>query len=168
MKYRIYLIHTLLLTACGNPVAFNMYSVPGEVAPYVDRFKAEIESRRIPHNPYLIVGFGDMPGLDGKCTLYYDGSSPTITIDTSFWQAASYGDRLETVYHELGHCWLNIINHDDELFNSGMPKSVMHAVHFDGAIFMANYDYYMDQEVWLAYNWQSLPQASHMAMKVRR
>jgi hypothetical protein len=47
-----------------------------------------------------------------KCSLFYSRSTPRIVIKRQYWDNASYWDRRELAFHELGHCLLGL-NHDD-------------------------------------------------------
>lgn len=150
--YLVLLAASVIMSGCGaNPVTFNTYSVPTEYEPYVNAFRQELAARGIPHTPYLVLDATDYnPAQDAECIQDGMGDSPHIAVNPTFWASAGYNDRLEVIYHELGHCWLGIMHHDDDVLSNGWPASTMNTYHFDGDYWMANYTYYMNQEVSLA------------------
>lgn len=58
----------------------------------------------------------------------------SIEIDEGYWNKATHCERESTVFHELGHCLLDL-KHDEEMFSHDFylfmrPKSVMHPYAF--------------------------------------
>lgn len=87
------------------------YSVPSEVEPYVQRFRAETRQRGITTaTDNLIITFGQTLGTDvcGQCLL--EANQPpkiTLNADAFCWKNASDNERECLIFHELGHCLLN-------------------------------------------------------------
>lgn len=156
MNWKIKLLIPLLfIIGCGNnPMVFGTYTVAPEFAPYVNQFAGELYKRKVVHNPYLSVAFGPLTGITvGSCMHWADmRMTPIITIDRTFWNQSTDDIKTEVIFHELGHCWLNIQHHDDNLLASGWPESIMNTNVFDGTQFTINYDYYVNQEIGLAGN----------------
>ena len=74
-------------------------------------------------------------------------SRPAIYIDKDYWDNASEMARESTVFHELGHCVLNLEHNDQDVVIKGekLKKSLMAPVEFGGYKYLANYQYYVDE-----------------------
>lgn len=96
----------------------------------------------------LIITYADLfeSGHIGECHLG-GGITSTVVVDIAYWSTASEPDRQELIDHELGHCILGRINHDDSVFPNGVPRSIMNSHHFDPAIIKANHYYYYNELV---------------------
>lgn len=104
------------------------YSVPAEVEPYVQRFRAEIQKRgQTTATDNLIITFGQTRGEDvcGECRVQV-GKTPRITLSTdpSCWQQANQNEREGLIFHELGHCLL-ARQHRSDRFPTGAYVSLM-------------------------------------------
>ena len=104
------------------------YSVPAEVEPYVQRFRAETQKRGqalVIDN--LIITFGKTRGSDacGQCFLE-SGKTPRVILsaDSFCWQQANQNERECLVFHELGHCLL-ARQHRSDRFPTGAYVSLM-------------------------------------------
>ena len=70
---------------------------------------------------------GELPQNEmGRCSIGY-GPKPLIRINASYWNAVSYWDRRELIFHELGHCVLGL-SHNDTMIG-WQPVSIMHTYH---------------------------------------
>ena len=84
-------------------------------------------------------------GVNGECNAG-DGT-PIVKIAKAFWENASLGAQELVLFHELGHCVLDRVHDEDVIFlNSAyIPKTIMTSVEVDTAVFLANYDYYIQE-----------------------
>ena len=84
-------------------------------------------------------------GVNGECNAG-DGT-PIVKISKAFWESASLSAQELVLFHELGHCILNRVHDDDVIFLNGayIPETMMTSVEMDAAIFLANYDYYIQE-----------------------
>ncbi len=58
------------------------------------------------------------------CAATLFDSNATIVLNEYIWNSASYDNRVELVYHELGHAWLNYCHSDNIVCNpSGKYRS---------------------------------------------
>lgn len=58
-------------------------------------------------------------------TCYHNTNTPrVINIDKAFWSRASQLRKEMIVFHELGHCYLNL-GHRNEVLDNGRCKSIM-------------------------------------------
>lgn len=106
----------------------KQYSVPAEIEPYVQTFRAEAGRRkRVIAADNLIIRFGILQGnaVCGEC-LTEAGKTPRITLsaDVSCWKNANSDQRECLVFHELGHCLLNRPHRSDR-FPNGAYVSLM-------------------------------------------
>jgi hypothetical protein len=84
----------------------------------------------------------------GYCWWFDDGSRK-IEIDSNFWIKASDDEKEDLVWHELGHCALNL-KHDSNLIDIGnynqIPKSIMNPYVFGQMPYYSDYKiYYFDE-----------------------
>lgn len=84
-------------------------------------------------------------GVNGECNAG-DGT-PIVKISKAFWENASLGAQELVLFHELGHCILDQVHDDDVIFLNGayIPETMMTSVEMDTAVFLANYDYYIQE-----------------------
>ena len=63
----------------------------------------------------------------GTCITYEGSGYRYIKIKKSYWEVINEDQRIQLVYHELGHCQLNILNHDESVManNNSCPNSFM-------------------------------------------
>lgn len=142
----------IVLSGCGSaelrdhvtsaPKPFK-HSIEAELEPYWERF-SELTNARSKH----VAGFFktlESPTV-GLCTSYTDGSRK-IEIDPQFWQDSTPLGKEELVFHELGHCALNL-GHNDELIDlkdyGTIPASIMYPYVFGEASYYEQFrDYYV-------------------------
>lgn len=60
-------------------------------------------------------------GVVGLCNINNDNK---VIIDEDFWQRSSYSSKELIVFHELGHCYLQL-SHSTKASDSGVCKSIM-------------------------------------------
>lgn len=65
----------------------------------------------------------DMDNVVGICN--HNPNSPNhVTIDETFWMRSSSLRKEMIIFHELGHCYMNL-GHRDEANSNGVCKSIM-------------------------------------------
>ncbi|MEO1450561.1 MAG: hypothetical protein AAFV07_13615 [Bacteroidota bacterium] len=145
------------LAACREPqVTPNTYEVPSIVQPYIDQFELEASKRgQDIQIDNLIVDFGgeltDNTGntAAGQCRPAFSGEpTPHITLDTTSanWRNNDFSREM-LVFHELGHCILDRLQHKDDLLPNGNFSSIMRTVGYqlygDNTLFKR--EYYLDE-----------------------
>jgi hypothetical protein len=135
----------LLLTSCGSELdSRDFHETDPEFKEYIELF-SEYYGSEINDND-VVIGFGETKeGIFGLCNY----SKRQITISRKFWDLASDSSyRKEAlIFHELGHCVLNLRGHETEsIFMSGMtcPKSLMNPALL-GQEYSKNRDYYIHE-----------------------
>jgi hypothetical protein len=105
---------SLFLSSCitiENEVAFINY----EVMPYLNAYKEYkllfLNRRELDYNISII--FKHLPNAAGSCFKNYLTGSRAITLDTVLWNKNDDNYRLQLLFHELGHCDLNL-DHQEE------------------------------------------------------
>jgi len=125
-------VSLLFLGAC-NKERPKVYNVPGLIEPYVQSFVAEANARGIDLVvDDLVVEYGENLELNGTnaaglCHYETNDVGPRIQLDTTSqnWSIHPYSREL-LIFHELGHCVLNL-NHDNTLLANGGFKTLMKA-----------------------------------------
>ena len=117
-------ILAILLSGCGQaPIGV----VDPLMAPYFARF-----SQAIGVDVSEISGrFANLSGATvGLCTV--SGQGKLIQIDPTNWDKAGDDEREEILFHELGHCSMNLVHIPElQLMNSYLcPVSIMYPYDF--------------------------------------
>jgi hypothetical protein len=159
-KYVISLFSlSLLLSSCYEEIPFFAPKEPVPARfPDVDKalwehfeaFELEAASRGIVidlASENLIALFTDIPAdnVAGQCSYSYNHPRQ-VTIDIPFWNRSNQLSREMIVFHELGHCVLNL-DHDERSFPSGLCRSIMRSGSCccRDAYNMQNRNYYLDE-----------------------
>lgn len=132
-KLLLYSFCLLIIFSCENNEE-NIkipYKVDPEFEPYVQRFVLEA-AKRGKHidltEEGMIIEFVDNLenhiGGDGNIFGYCTFHERRITMDRGDWEGASELDRTRWLFHELGHCFLNRMHHN-ELLPNGEWASIM-------------------------------------------
>jgi hypothetical protein len=56
-----------------------------------------------------------------------------MTLNSDCWQVINKWEKKELVYHELGHCWLNLGHNNDISIMNPFPKATNYHVKEDGS-----------------------------------
>lgn len=152
------LIVALFIIGCGSkpkdhfrhvpsPAPFK-YSLEAEFIPYYERFtdvyKVDVK--------YVAGWFADTNSHSenavGICYSYTDGSR-RIEIDPDYWANSSDDGKEQLMFHELGHCALNLDHNETtiDLKNYGIiPASIMWPYTFGENWYYAELkDYYLKE-----------------------
>ncbi len=129
----------LLVSSCGSE---EDVEINEEMAPYFETFKEEAAKRGIIFDNSIekIEGFLEFLPKEsnlGVCKSYTDGSSEII-IDKPYWRVSTNLQREHIMFHELGHCFLNL-GHDDSKDDNGDCVSIM-ASTIGGGDCLTNYN----------------------------
>lgn len=102
----------LFLVACGN----ETYYIEPEILPYVQEFNQDspIDASQIE------IIFMELDHNDGLCYT----KNKRIYIDKRKWGMKNYVQKKVLIYHELGHCILNLEHNN--MKNNFCPESIMH------------------------------------------
>lgn len=116
-----------------------------EIQEYYDKFYIELGI-----NPDEIPAeFSDLhsPAV-GLCISYPDGKS-NILIDRAFWDRSSDSAREQVVFHELGHCLLQLGHNDNSISidNLVIPESIMNSIAFGNQDYYHKNEYYYYKEL---------------------
>lgn len=106
----------------------TQYSVPADVEPYVQLFRAEASKRGIAvstDNLIITFGAGQKEDICGQCVLEMGKTSRiTLNNDALCWQQANQNERECLIFHELGHCLLKR-GHKTDKFPNEIYVSLM-------------------------------------------
>lgn len=134
-------------------VTHHEYYVESAYASYVAAFAEEAAKRHI-HLPLdnliiLSAEAGDkvLQRDDTIAICYYVPNIslvPVIYVNSYRWNKyKKESDRELIMFHELGHCWLNKAHNNAEI--NGTPQSIMHSIHFEGDLYWAHRDFYLEE-----------------------
>lgn len=112
----------ITLTACSDQ---RTEGVDERLQPYFDRFQVA-----------LGVSVGGLvgaienlsPGIAAQCELP-SGSPRVVRFDNARWNVGGDSYKEQVVFHELGHCIMNL-DHDPAIAPNGCPVSIMYPVVF--------------------------------------
>jgi hypothetical protein len=152
-KFALPILCLTLCISCIKPLGDRVVA-PEEIMPYVEKFIEEGEARG--HSIRTIkvrIQFVDDldEGEAGHCKVVGVGIVlvaarvyKKIKIDRESFEAASAIQKEIVIFHELGHCALNRA-HDDDLLDSGAPKSMMTSGGSIYGYYQTNREYYLDE-----------------------
>jgi hypothetical protein len=75
----------------------------------------------------------------GVC--HYDSESRSVEVDPSYWDGISEFQREALIFHELGHCVLNL-EHDSTLLKDECPASNMSPEMLSDSCYLTHRAYY--------------------------
>jgi hypothetical protein len=143
------LLIAAILTSCGSEVSdFHHFTGSpddydkkvnlGPYAPYVKLFVQYAEEYEAPVKiDDLEFKTADIEeeNIMGRCHRY-DHGTPTIVIDSIYWDKISPTQRIALVFHELGHCVLNRIHVEEGLsiMNPYLISDYNFSRNFDGVL----------------------------------
>lgn len=120
---------------------------------YIRLFQKEAEARNVTLTPltldrslriYKVDKFNremQDEGVIGLCVK--TASEISIYINTPKWNSYDSQQREMLVFHELGHCILNL-EHDRSLDSDGVPNDLMYPVNFDSLYYNKYRKFYLD------------------------
>lgn len=141
---RILLFTTLfVLVSCGavendmgrRRPTVSAYSQFGGFQSYIsefDSYKAKYLNNSLPIDQMKVVMVDQIPSSStavGSCNTL----TKEVQIKRSFWNSSDYYTRKQIMFHELGHCYLNL-GHNSATQN-GVPLSIMYPSVFDSTFF---------------------------------
>jgi len=113
---------------------------------YINEFEgySGLDTRAVP------ISFADLPGDEaGVCHYFRVGAGPIrwgyIEIDEPYWKTISEQQRINLIFHELGHC---VLGRDHVIPTNSVemcPKSFMHPSVIDTHCLMHNYNDYIKE-----------------------
>jgi hypothetical protein len=123
MKFLFVLL--LLLTGCSSFEGVKPPYIDLAIVPYLDSYKADkLVYTGSSFIRRIDISFDTMAMFEGLCTIYSDGTRK-ITISPYDWFSGDDASRIITLYHEMGHCDLDLEHTtDDSIMNKyGMSTS---------------------------------------------
>lgn len=159
---RFLILFILFLTGCdiGIENRLDRYKSPiieSEFQVFFDNF---IEDSRDPslrdkYTLSIIMVTKDDPDMKahnsvgtsvGACLSSSQSEIRVVKVRQDYWERFNLGEKELLIYHELGHCLLNKLQHENEDFEAPynfMKKSIMSAAAFSGQVYVFNRDYYV-------------------------
>lgn len=148
MRYTICILLSTLFIACGSYDERPNTNIDPELGGYITAFVGILSSnsisiprsnvaalRRVSFAPTRTEEDADTVGV---CITYEDKLTyRDIEIDPGYWQAANQ-NRAQLMFHELGHCLLDLAHSDDEqsiMFPNILTRSVYQV--YDALLFAA-------------------------------
>ncbi len=103
---------------------YNYSNVDERLHPYFKKFEQEGKKRGLiidleKANIYGSIEVIQNSGIVGLC-----GNNEKVIIDKDFWARSSHYSKELVVFHELGHCYLQL-SHSTHIANNGTCKSIM-------------------------------------------
>jgi hypothetical protein len=143
-KFQLKIYVLLFLTALGiigckskstdAVEVMAVYKIDANLKQYVDAFfkEAKLRNIEIPQDNLIVKDSATSNNIELCGTCSQDLKKPTKqriieinTLNTRCWRTIPETNREALVFHELGHCLLKRIEHKNELFVDGSPKSIM-------------------------------------------
>lgn len=129
MKQIVYLAALSLLAGCGQEKTKEPAIVDEALAEYVVQFETDIGVSA----EGISVVFGELEkDMVGLCQTWSNGTKK-ITIDKEYWDMETETQREELMFHELGHCAMNL-DHDESQMQTNRivcPTSIMYPYTFE-------------------------------------
>ena len=149
------LLTALFITNCGqlqdiNDVIIMMVDVTPKykgVEPELEKYYEEFSAIHNIDISKISATFNDLDmGILGVCRKYKDGTR-AIEIDLHSWIDADDNSRESTMFHELGHCALELGHNWDKIEKDGViiPESIMFPYDFSSDVYEEYRDYYMER-----------------------
>ena len=139
---RLILIIYITMIGCGTEESLRDFHETNPVFDgYVQTFSEHYE-REITDDD-VVIDFGDTDGFAGQC----DYDKRQITINEDYWNAISDYKKEILIYHELGHCVLDLRGHDNEQIEvegCTIPKSIMNESLLMNS-YEENREYYLEE-----------------------
>lgn len=123
------LLVIMALCSCQAPDPRSIHSVDPTFTPYVDKYLS-LKGRKLDYD--IAVGFANMmPARNGLCRSWKGTPYREVFIDRSYWQnQASESEKVQLVFHELGHCDLDRSHKDGIIPGILYPVSIMNSYSF--------------------------------------
>ncbi|MHA1676038.1 MAG: hypothetical protein ACTSU6_02555 [Candidatus Njordarchaeales archaeon] len=135
-----YLSLILLLSACAKSKDPRKNTTSNQdFIPYIQEFESYLgyQIQDIP------INFMDLDTHVGVCRSYSRGYRE-IHVDPTYWAKISEKQRINLIFHELGHCSLNL-DHDYQILGDGCPNSFMYKSISDNFCLDKYYDHYIEE-----------------------
>ncbi len=125
----IFVCFLFFFVACQNENdTVPATEIDPEIQEYVDRFVEEAELRNVELDlKGLVARFNNIQGerVIGQC-IVYTNDSREIVLDQQYWISNVDVKRELLVFHELGHCVLDL-GHNDDIDANGVCVSIMNS-----------------------------------------
>lgn len=131
------------VTGCKKIKVYRQ--IAPEFVPYVASFEQNMRTYRREYDAgNMIMRFATLNNQwVGECIGSYGGQKQVL-IDIEYWNWLDEGQKVQLIWHELGHCWL-LQDHRDAALADGSPASVMNTVAFWSGIFETHELYYINE-----------------------
>jgi len=132
---KAWILITMLLMGCGS--AESKSYVDSAIMPYYKVYIKEKQERLGKEAKYIPVAFKSLKSPTiGVCYNYSSGKRQ-IYLDPSFWFSGTDSDRESLLFHELGHCDLNL-GHEN-------PSSIMEPNILSSFFYNEHRDYLLNE-----------------------
>ena len=127
-SYFLVAFSILLLASCNE---LDILETDAELIPYFDIFEEEAEKRGIEVDFVEANIEGLLQNIRSESVLgqcFRNERRPRkVVIDRDYWEGATEPERQFLIFHELGHCFLDL-EHDDSVDpQTGVCVSIMHS-----------------------------------------
>ena len=137
----ILILSFLIICSCGSLRSYETDYIDPRTLPYIETYLYYKQQYLKDSYFYydINVSFGDLPGNQlGICRWDSDPDEKRhIIIDYNKWQYKTDIERTILILHEMGHCDLNIINHDS--------VGIMQPIILDANLFLKDESSYLKQ-----------------------
>lgn len=130
-RYIMKMVIVLIIVAltglgCAKPVKDDY--VDPEALPYVISF-SNLVQRPIWFSVTIVdkIDYPSAPGTQVTGLCKPNGTDREVLLLKSWWRVAPAPERNHLVWHELVHCMLGYMKHDDRLDPYGQPISIMYS-----------------------------------------
>ena len=147
-----YCLIALALTACGKPSPAPVVVDPA-LAPYMASFETNVGASSAGISAQFAnteTQSNPLGETVGECVISTDQNgnvvSKQIQVDQTYWNSSDESQRVQLMYHELGHCALNMEYHITTFQSNGCPTSIMYPYTFgDSPCYLNNESYYYQE-----------------------
>lgn len=105
-------------------VSYSHAAQVNEVSYYVHDFERRYHINTSAIDIEFVGDFPGFPSRVGLCMVRPDDTK-VIEVKHKFWDLTTESQRTLLIYHELGHCVLDILRHREEIFPDKCPQSLM-------------------------------------------
>lgn len=146
------IIFCLLMTSCAAnhfkhvERGHNAMSLP-ENDPTFDSYREEFELYAGKDTSHIPIVFEELPARNyGRC-LYFSGGRRLIQINPNSWSKMDEVNREILIFHEMGHCFLDKMEHDDKVNDEGHKTSMMSTFHLGAGYYLPCREAYIKELV---------------------
>ena len=117
-----------------DPETFDITTYPIYFRSYIAAFIEDAQDLEVNLDPLTNIHFQMVEEIDGNAIAncqydrFIEGTGDPdniINVEWDYWLTASYAERKRIVYHELGHCFVDRVEHRNGHFQNDMCISIL-------------------------------------------